>query len=147
MHKPIKKIFKKYSNQNIFYKTNNNLKKRLQNPKDKIDEETKAGIYSIACNDCSKTYVGQTKRSIKTRYKEHFSHLTHNHPTKSAVASHCLETGHTITSSNLKLLKHVTSPRYLNAWESFYINSFKKEDLLNLEEGPIQNSILLKSTY
>ncbi|XP_060524442.1 uncharacterized protein LOC132700883, partial [Cylas formicarius] len=30
----------------------------------------KIRIYEICCNDCGKSYVGQTKRSINVRFKE-----------------------------------------------------------------------------
>ncbi|MBS0018862.1 MAG: GIY-YIG nuclease family protein [Candidatus Sulcia muelleri] len=29
----------------------------------------------MKCNNCEKFYIGQTKRNIKTRFKEHFSHI------------------------------------------------------------------------
>jgi hypothetical protein len=57
------------------------------------------GVYSIPC-ECGKTYIGQTKRTIKTRRKEHIRHLRLGQPEKSAVAQHALETGHKIEFNN-----------------------------------------------
>ena len=116
----------------------------MPNPKDKPKEEDRSGIYKISWDNCNKKYIGQTKRKIHTRFKEHFSNLKLNHPEKSAIAQHCLEESHSISKQNLKLLKSVNKPKYLNAWETFYINLEDKNSLLNIDDGPIQNSQLLK---
>ena len=47
----------------------------------------------------------------------------------------------------MKLLKEVNKPQYLNAWETFYINQSNKELLMNLEDSPILNSVLLSSRF
>lgn len=47
-------------------------------------------------------FNGKTKRRIKIRFLEHFSHIKYNRPDKSAVANQCLTMGHTILNSNLK---------------------------------------------
>ena len=56
-------------NKNVSFKTNNNLKKMLPNPKDQIKDDCKSGIYGINCNECEKVYIGQTKRKIKQDIK------------------------------------------------------------------------------
>uniref|UniRef100_A0A1B6G949 GIY-YIG domain-containing protein n=1 Tax=Cuerna arida TaxID=1464854 RepID=A0A1B6G949_9HEMI len=141
----VQKTIKKHTNMNITYKTRNNLKHKLKTPKDSIDNQDKSGIYQIDCEDCSKTYIGQTKRKIITRFKEHCSHIKYNREEKSAVANHCLNSGHSISKQNLKLQKQVTTPKFLNAWESYFINHANSDNLLNQEDGPIQNSILLST--
>lgn len=142
----IQKSFKKHTDYNVSFKTINNLKNNLQNHKDKISEENMSGIYQISCNDCNKKYVGQTKRNIQKRFKEHVSHVKHNRPEKSAVAQHSITTGHLFSSKNLKILKQVKNPKFLNAWESYLINKTKEEHSLN-EDCPIQNSCLLKYNF
>lgn len=64
---------------------------------------------------------------------------------KSPVVQHCLSSGHQIIENNHKMLKEEISKYYLHAWETYIINSTKKEDLMNKEEDPIQNSVLYQN--
>lgn len=125
----------------ISYKSNNTLKNLLGNPKDKIDHLQKSGIYQISCNDCDKVYIGQTRRQITTRFKEHINYIKYGNPEKSSVAEHIFQNNHNINSDNLKLLKTVNNVKQLDAFES--INIFKnKHRLINSDLGPIPNSRL-----
>ena len=46
-------------------------------PKDIIPKDPTGGpVYSIPCNDCDATYVGETKRQIKTRLGEHLYNVS-----------------------------------------------------------------------
>ncbi|KYN38121.1 hypothetical protein ALC56_07521 [Trachymyrmex septentrionalis] len=68
-------ILKKYNFQPV-YKPLNNLNKFITLGKDKINKEEHSGVvYKIDCKDCSYTYVGQTKRKLKTRLKEHMNDM------------------------------------------------------------------------
>ncbi|XP_041984078.1 uncharacterized protein LOC121736760, partial [Aricia agestis] len=49
-----------------------------------------AGIYKLDC-DCGLSYIGQTKRAIKTRIKEHIADVKHHRNTKSAICEHTLD--------------------------------------------------------
>lgn len=49
-----------------------------------------AGIYKIDC-ECGSCYIGQTKRSIATRLKEHIADVKHRRSLKSAVCEHMLD--------------------------------------------------------
>ena len=44
-------------------------------------------IYCIKCNCSGKQYVGQTKNSLKERFKSHFYQIAHD-PNKTEVARH-----------------------------------------------------------
>ena len=103
--KQVEKTFKKHCNKNITFITRNNLKRRLRTPKDNITEENKSGIYKINCNDCNNYYIGQTKRNLKKRFKEHDLHIRNENPEKSAIAPHCLNLNYSISINNMKLLK------------------------------------------
>ncbi|CAH0715137.1 unnamed protein product, partial [Brenthis ino] len=46
-----------------------------------------AGVYKLDC-DCGLSYIGQTKRSIRTRVKEHIADVKHRRNTTSAVCKH-----------------------------------------------------------
>ncbi|KAJ8949459.1 hypothetical protein NQ318_007560 [Aromia moschata] len=76
------KIFKNI-NINLVYNSKNKLQTLLGNPKDKIiNNNEKSGIYEISCKDCDQKYIGQTKRSILTRFKEHMAHLKYGRTEK-----------------------------------------------------------------
>jgi hypothetical protein len=49
----------------------------LGNPKYAIDDHNKYSIYiyKICCQTCPALNIGQTKRNIEQRIKEHFSHM------------------------------------------------------------------------
>ena len=97
---PIKRIL---SNDNIKvaqkpYQTIGNL---FPKPKD----QTRGTIYSIPCKDCHKSYIGETKRKFSTRLKEHQKTVEHKHSQKSALAKHCLRSGHTVSWEASKILR------------------------------------------
>ncbi|XP_063529201.1 uncharacterized protein LOC134740600 [Cydia strobilella] len=48
-----------------------------------------AGVYRLDC-ECGLSYVGQTKRSISTRVKEHIADVKHRRP-RSAVCEHVMD--------------------------------------------------------
>lgn len=121
--------------------SNRKLCRLLGSTKDKIPDIDKSGIYSIKCSDpnCDKLYVGQTKRSIKTRFSEHFAHIKYNRPEKSSVADHVLSNNHSVCIDNLILLKTVTNPYQLDAYESLYIKKNLHNNVMNSDNGPIQS--------
>nr|XP_049699777.1 uncharacterized protein LOC126053464 [Helicoverpa armigera] len=49
-----------------------------------------AGVYKLEC-DCGLSYIGQTKRSIGTRVKEHIADVKHRRSRQSAVCEHTLD--------------------------------------------------------
>ena len=52
-------------------KPHTKLRALLVHPKDKTDP--KEGVYTIDCTGCEKKYVGETKRKLQVRVKEHRS--------------------------------------------------------------------------
>ena len=73
-------------------------------PKDPVPKDQVLGaIYSIPCKDCDKSYIGETKFKFSTLLKEHKKAVDHRQPHKSALADHCLRSGH--------------NRRLLDAWE------------------------------
>lgn len=111
--------------------------------KDKMREHDNSGIYCIKCSDCNMKYIGQTRRAIIKRYKEHRGHCLRREIEKSSVAKHMVEANHTFDESDVKLIKRVDNFYELDANESFYINKYKN-NLMNENEGPIKNSVFTK---
>lgn len=124
----------------IVYNSNNNLGKILGNSKDKTSQQEKEGIYEITCKKCKMKYIGQTRRNIGIRFKEHLSHIKNKHPEKSAIALHALSNNHgNIEDYEMKLLKHVQKQNQLDCWESLYMA--RNENSMNIDEAPIISSL------
>jgi len=47
-------------------------------------------VYKINCQNCEASYVDQTKRSLKTRVKEHFVDIRRSSGSLSVVSDHRL---------------------------------------------------------
>ena len=134
-----KKIFKE---QNIILAPTNRysvLKLLNSKTKDEIPPINRSGIYQINCKDCEKCYIGQTKRNLKTRVKEHFRNIKQKQEDKSAVAFHFWNKNHDI-DPNPKLLKGVINKNKLTTWENILIWK-NKDRVMNFEIPPVDNLI------
>jgi len=75
----------KDTNINIAFRTTNTIQQQLSR---EINNSTNpSGIYKLQCNTCKMAYIGQSGRSIATRYKEHIRYIRNNSP-QSAYAMH-----------------------------------------------------------
>ena len=67
----IRKVFGKYDIL-TYFKPSNTLRQLLVKPKDPVDKESVVGlVYRIQCEECLASYIGETERSLKTRFNEH----------------------------------------------------------------------------
>jgi hypothetical protein len=117
----------------------NKLTRLLGNPKDKIPNMKKSGIYSITCKDCDEKYVGQSRRAIHSRFLEHRNHWRNGEEQKSSVAKHMIEKDHEFDSTSIELLKHLTNRIQLDAYESIFINKIRPT--MNADKGPIESKL------
>jgi hypothetical protein len=90
------------------YKCTHTLKNILNNAKPKTNILNKSGVYSISCDDCGATYIGETGRKLETRLKEH----TRKNNLSSNFYKHLLFNNHTfnIENNNFKIL-HTTNSK------------------------------------
>jgi hypothetical protein len=95
-------------------------------------------------------YIGQTQRSLKTRFSEQHSSIRMNHPDESNIARHVLSEindnqGHSISLDNLKIVKEVRKQNKIDAYESYYISRRKKEgaNLMTVAAGKITHDFMI----
>ncbi|XP_065094759.1 uncharacterized protein LOC135715406 [Ochlerotatus camptorhynchus] len=136
---PIKNTLKRQG-LHIVHKSDNTLRDLLYNLKDKIPADEQSGIYRIPCQDCPSVYIGQTRRKVKVRLKEHKNAVDNKKSNDSAVAAHTTASNHQIDWKSAKLIKTVRKPSHLNAWESMHINN-TQEPLMNEDDPPITSSL------
>ena len=81
------------------------IKDLLPMVKDNIPISEKEGVYEIPCT-CAKPYIGQTRKSLKTKLKEHICKMhdaKEDKFTTSGIAVHLHNLGHTIKFEDIKL--------------------------------------------
>ena len=106
----------------------------LPSLKDEISYIKKSNlVYEVPCQSCAFVYIGQTKRDLKSRKKEHQQAIKFQRPEKSALCQHSIENDHLIDCSEVKILK--VEHDYLKRpfTESWYIN--EKPQVLNRNDG------------
>lgn len=136
----LKSVFKQH-NFEIVHSSNGKLQNLLVCLKDKTNALKKSGIYEISCSECEEKYIGQTKRALETRYKEHLASVQKQQTTKSAVALHAMEQNHTHWDvSNVKLKKEVREAYKLDAYESMYMY-LNRSIAMNTMEAPLRSPL------
>jgi len=94
----------------VGYRILNKLTGYIKRHKDTNKHDTKNNIvYKILCNNCDASYVGQTKRQLKTRIKEHGKNIRLEDSKHSVVTKHMLEKNHTFNWQNVKIMDYETN--------------------------------------
>ena len=83
----------------------NNLSRFFKPTKDRISKlDTADIVYNIPCTDCTATYIGTTKRPLKTRIHEHKRDV-YNPPDKwTPLTKHAWEQDHTFNFDNIQIV-------------------------------------------
>ncbi len=133
------------SNIDVGYKPIRTISKILPRPKDPIESWDKCGVvYNIPCDDCSLTYVGQTKNSLRTRLSQHQAALKHLQTEKSALAEHAVIADHTIAWNKASVLSQERNHRRRLFLETFF--SQRNAPVLNRCEL-FMPSVFMNLTY
>lgn len=61
-------------------------------------------VYKLNCWECDTSYVGQTKRKLKTRIKNHKNDVDKNNGILSVVSEHRLEEEHDFEWNTVEIL-------------------------------------------
>jgi len=93
------------SKANIGFRCLNKLSRFIKVHKDVDHTSCKNNvIYKIACNNCDATYVGQTKRQLRTRVREHKSNIKSDPSKHSVISEHIVKFNHSFDWDNVKIL-------------------------------------------
>ena len=78
----------------------------MKKGKYKSDKENQHNVmYQIECKNCEANYIGQTKRALKTRIKEHKNNINTTDPDKhSVITLHRLKNDHDMKWDSVQIL-------------------------------------------
>jgi len=112
----------KKHNFNLSFLTTNSLQKFIKTGKDQLSTLSSCGVvYKINCNDCEASYVGQTKRSLKTRINEHFKDINKTSGALSVISDHRLNNSHEFNWNGVQILDRKPSWQKRTVSEMIYI--------------------------
>ena len=109
------RIYKSH-NIHMYHKPANTLCSMVVHPKDKTPKEHQC--RTIYNNTCSHTYIGETKRTLSQRFKEHT-----NLDKPTWVGDHCQATGHSMSMKNTKVLTRESNWHKRKVKEAIYISN------------------------
>jgi len=122
---------------NTIFTINNKLSTIIKTGKDKIEKMNCSDVvYKIKCKDCDASYVGQTKRQLHTRIKEHKSDINKRTGNHSVVSLHQLEKSHTFDWENVLILDKEHS--YYNRITSEMMHIKKQTNGINKQQDTEQ---------
>jgi len=105
----------------------------IRKGKDKLDDrQTTEIVYRINCRDCNKVYIGQTKRHLATRIKEHRNNINNPSGNFSVVTEHRLRLNHDFDWEKPNILHREKNRKKREIAEMFYIKKFNNN--INLQK-------------
>ena len=97
----------KKSNVIVGFRKLKNLNGFIKAQKDRNEHNNNSNvIYKLSCNDCDATYVGQTKRQLRTRVNEHRNNIKLNSDRHSVISEHITKEMHTFNWENTRILDY-----------------------------------------
>ena len=106
----------------------------LPSPKDPITtDKITCVVYEVPCKNRDFVYVGQTKRDLNSRLKEHQRAIKQQKPENSALCEHAILFDHVINWANSRILKTESNFSKRLTAESWFILSRPKA--INRSDG------------
>jgi len=119
----------------------------IKSGKDKLDlQRVTEIVYKINCKNCDRAYIGQTKRHLGTRIKEHKSNIKNSSGNFSVVSEHRLNFNHDFDWEKPIILHKERHRMKREIAEMFFIKKF--DNNLNLQKdtenlNPIYDKIIV----
>jgi hypothetical protein len=115
----ISRSIRKFSLQPVFV-PGRRLRSFMPLVKDSVSDSEVAGVvYGVPCQNCNVEYVGETKRKLSTRLKEHMSDVKHFRRS-TALSEHSVDTEHRFDFNSARVLHRATGYQqrtFVEAWE------------------------------
>ena len=123
-------------NVQVYMKPFRTLRRILSHPKDRVPDDDKSNVvYKINCRDCDASYVGETKRALKTCVSEHHRAVKKMDFSGSALAQHAWEHDHHIDWTSACILDVESHYRSRLAREAIHI--CRQPSSLNRDRGSL----------
>jgi len=106
-------------------------------------------VYKINCKNCDQVYIGQTKRHLETRLKEHRNNIKNPSGNYSVVTEHRLSLNHDFDWDKPEILHKEKNRKKREIAEMLFIKKFKKSNnSINLQKdtenlNPIYDRIII----
>jgi len=130
----------------LIYTIPKKLDKLIKRGKDKLSKTDRTNIvYKIDCNKCDATYIGQTKRHLNTRIKEHINNIKVHTSNHNVISKHKTEYMHDFNWTSPNILHCEKHTRKREIAEMFFIK--KHNNTINLQKdtdnlNPIYDNII-----
>ena len=102
--------------------TETNVQVTINKP---VSCQTKNAVYCINCKKCKMQYIGETDRTLQSRFSEHRGYVANQHLAK-ATGHHFNLPGHSIADMEVTILEKIFSldAQFRKAREQMQIQSF-----------------------
>src|SRR5580765_1475188 len=110
---------------NVAYNVPKKFNTLIKRGKDRmpINNRTEV-VYKLDCKNCNASYIGQTKRHLGTRVKEHFNNIKLHASNLSVISKHKLEFNHDFDWSMPVILHNEKYVGKREIAEMFFIKKF-----------------------
>ena len=130
----IRKVCQDFNIRAVF-KSGPTLRSLLTKVKDPLPIDKQSNVvYEVPCT-CGKVYIGETKRRLGTRLKEHKDACVKCHTDKSAIAEHAWTNDHPINWAETKILQRANGTMELVMKEALSIRTTPEDACLNRHSG------------
>ena len=115
------------------FRSSTTLRGLLTRAKDALPELKRSGVvYEVPCI-CGDVYVGETKRSLETRLKQHRRAAERGE--KSALVEHAWEAGHVIEWESARVIETVKNTAHRKFMEALHIKRRPTQCMINRDAG------------
>ena len=130
----IRKVCRDFNIRTVF-KSGPTLRSLLTKVKDPLPTTKQSNVvYEVPCT-CGKVYIGETKRRLETRLKEHKDACTRYLTDKSAIAEHAWANDHPINWAETKILQRANRTMELVMKEALSIRTTPEDARFNRDNG------------
>jgi len=134
------------TNQLIICFDNHGFDMLIKKGKDQLkNSQVTEVVYKLNCNNCDRVYIGQTRRHLGTRVKEHFNNMKSTSGNYSVVSNHRLLFNHNFQWDKPNILHKERNRKKREIAKMFLIKKY--DNNINLQKdtenlNPIYNKLL-----